>query len=138
MHEQINLFGENIKVVSKAKRFEDVLKELEKIILTKNESMAYLQKINEELLEENKNLKEKLKDPNVIEIEAFKEPSINDRAFIHIFVDWIGYSMFVKDLKFEDIPKEKQDIYYEIWDKHIKPMYKEFCKTFKNQNVNSL
>ncbi|KEH93248.1 MULTISPECIES: hypothetical protein [Clostridium] len=131
MVQQINLFGEEIKVASKAKKFEDVLKELQEIILNKNDKIAYLEESNKQLLEENKQLQTKVKEPQFIELGAFEISKTNQRPLIHIFVDWIGYSMFVKDLKFEKMPKETQDIYQEVWDKHIKPMYKEFCQSFK-------
>ncbi|KEH89622.1 hypothetical protein Z965_02460 [Clostridium novyi A str. BKT29909] len=131
MHEQINLFGEDIEVASKAKKFEDVLKELQEMILNKNDKIAYLEESNKQLLEENKQLQTKVKEPQFIELGAFEISKTNKRPLIHIFVDWIGYSMFVKDLKFEKMPKETQDIYHEVWDKHIKPMYKEFCQSFK-------
>lgn len=111
MVQQINLFGEEVEVASKAKKFEDVLNELQEMILNKNEKIAYLKESNKQLLEENKQLQTKVKEPQFIELGAFEISKTNQRPLIHIFVDWIGYSMFVKDLKFEKMPKETQDIY---------------------------
>lgn len=80
---------------------------------------------------ENKELRKQIQEPKLIEVDSFDKCSVSGRPNINVFVDWIGYSMFVKDLQFEKMDKEKQKIYHEVWDNHIKPMYKEFCEGFK-------
>jgi len=136
MYEQISLLGEEIKCEVKAKKFEHILRELEGLILEKDSTIEKLQaqlKMQQEtietLKEENKAMDTK---PKFIEIGAFEESKINHRPMIHIFVDWIGYEMFIKNSKFEKLPKEKQELLHEVWDKYIKPTYTEFCSSFSN------
>lgn len=135
MYEQISILGEEIQVANKAKKFESILQELQEIIQRKNEEISYLEEVNKKLNDRNKELEAKNSNPQGVELGAFEISKTNSRPLIHIFVDWIGYEMFVKDCKFDNLPKEKQDVYNEIWNKCIRPNYKEFCNRFANNRV---
>lgn len=135
MYEQISILGEDVKCEAKAKKFEHILKELEGLIFERDSIIEKLeaqikmqQETIEALKEENKAMDTK---PKFIEVGAFEESKVNHRPMINIFVDWIGYEMFIKGSKFEKLPKEKQEIYREVWSKHIKPTYQEFCISAK-------
>lgn len=128
MHEQINLFGEEIQVATKAKKFEDILIELQETIQDKNKNIAHLENIIRQLSEENEKLKVQITKPKLVEVGAFEKSKVNYRPLIHVFVDWIGYEMFIKGGAFERLPQEEQKIYSRVWDKCIRPTYKEFCK----------
>ena len=62
------------------------------------------------------------------EINLFEKCSGNHRPNLEVFMDWIGYAMFVQGGKFEKLPKEKQEVYQEVWKECIRPMYKEFME----------
>ncbi len=140
MYEQINLLGEEVHIASKskAKKFEDILKELQEVIQGKNERIAYLEERNKVLSEENKDLKIEIKQPQTIELGAFEKSKINHRPLINIFIDWIGYKMFIKDDKYQSLPKEEQAVFGKVWSKYINPTYKEFCKEFANNRLEEL
>lgn len=84
------------------------------------------------LSDENKKLRVQLDNIPIAEIGAFDDIGIFDkRPKINVFVDWIGYSMFIRNHETLEKDKERDMIYREIWSKHIKPMYEEFCLKFK-------
>lgn len=137
MYEQISILGENInglvKNNAKAKRFEYILEDIQKSLQEKENRIVYLDECNKKLEEENKELKMKNSKPKeILELGAFEISKINHRPLIGIFADWIGYEMFVRNSNFDKLPKEKQDTYKEVWNKCVKPAYKEFCKVFAN------
>lgn len=97
--------------------------------LQEKESILENLRVNiENLSNENLSLRKQVQEPQVIEVNAFNKSSVNGRPNINIFVDWMGYSMFVRNADNLEKDKERKEIYHEVWDKHIYPMYKEFCE----------
>lgn len=129
--DQINFFGEEIKVDAKSKKFDYIIQELQKNLINKNSEIERLKDIISTLKNENEELKQKVDKPVLIEVGAFEKNIVNGRRNIDVFVDWIGYSMFIKDDVFNNMEQTKKDIYQEVWNKHIKTMYKEYCEKNK-------
>lgn len=93
--------------------------------------LQYFKESLSELTVKNKELLKRVEETPVIEVDAFEKCSVNSRPKIHVFVDWVGYSMFIRNADNLEKDKEKRQLYHEVWDNHIKPMYKEFCEKFK-------
>lgn len=115
-------------IISKCNDNEYVINLLTNQLITKDSEMDSLKESSNILSKENRELRRNIQERPVIEVGAFDKCSVNGRPNINVFVDWIGYSMFIRNADNLEHDKERKEIYHEIWNKHIKPMYKEFCK----------
>ena len=124
---QISFLGEEVKVEPKAKKFESLLNQLQAIIEDKDKEIEMLENRLDNLLKENKDMREKIRHPKVLAIDCFKVPRNGLKTNLNYFLGLVHYHMFICD-KTDSFDDDRKALYKEVWNTCIVPTYKDYMK----------